>query len=107
MIPLGQAKLIEHRHTTGALVKSWDLSPWGGPRVFLGPVTQPMPEPGTTVDRGTLRLDTGTGEVWKLEEGDPKPKIGLPGVASGALNAGILGMAAAAGLLLAVLMGRR
>lgn len=107
MIPLGKAKLIEHRHATGIEVKSWDLSPWGGPRVFLGAVTQPLPEPGTTVDRGTLRLDTGTGEVWKLEPGDPGPKIGAAGVARRALGLGTLGLAAAAGLLLAGMMGRR
>ena len=76
---LGVAKLVEHKHETGVTVKSWDLTPWGGPLVFLGPVTSPLPPKGTTVDRGTLRVDTGSGEVWKLEGGEAPPAVGPTG----------------------------
>lgn len=76
---LGDARLVESTHPDGARVRSWDLTTFGGPRVFMGPVTQELPV-GTT-DRGTLRLDTFTGSVWMLEEGDPPPTLGVPGMA--------------------------
>lgn len=74
---LGQADLVESIHETGARVRSYDLSPWGGPPVFMGPVEQPLPT--GTLDRGNLRLETLTGGVWLLQEGDPLPTIGAPG----------------------------
>ncbi len=106
MIPLGKAKLVENEHATGVTVKSWDLSPWGGPMVFLGPITQPLPPPGTTVDRDNLRLDTGTGDVWQLEAGDPPPKVGMPGAVGTAFKFGPLAAAAIIGLVFASLRSR-
>lgn len=79
MKSLGQAELVDRLHETGALVRYWDLTPFGGPMVFMGPVTQQLPV--GTIDRGNLRLDTYTGAVWVLEAGDPKPTIGSPGAA--------------------------
>ncbi len=79
---LGEAKLVESDRTVGGKTvraQSWDLRPWGGPAVFMGPVEQQLPV-GTT-DRGTLRLDTFSGSVWRLEAGDPPPTLGVPGVA--------------------------
>lgn len=80
---LGKAKLVEHPHESGITAKSWDLSPWGGPMVFLGAATSPLPPAGTTVDKANLRVDTGTGEVWQLELGDPPPSVGRTGKIGG------------------------
>lgn len=77
MIYLGEARLTEEDHATGERVRSWDLGAFGGPTVFMGPVDQALPV-GTT-DRGGLRLDTFTGAVWRLEEGDPPPTLGKAG----------------------------
>lgn len=106
MIYLGLAKLVEATHPTGIRVKSWDLTPWGGPEVFLGAITQPMPPIGTTVDRGGLRLDTNRGRVWKLEEGDPGPRFGTPGLL-GAVNMQTLAMFAVGAYVLSGMMGVR
>jgi len=79
---LGEARLVESDRTVGGKtvrVRSWDLRTWGGPMVFMGPVEQQLPV-GTT-DRGNLRLDTFTGSVSMLEEGDPPPTLGKPGMA--------------------------
>ena len=76
---LGTAKLVESTHVTGARVKSWDLTPFGGPLVFMGRVESPLPA-GTT-DRGNLRLELNTGKVWQLEGGEPGPTAGPPGTA--------------------------
>lgn len=76
---LGKAKLYEHRHETGALVRSYDLTPWGEIPLFVGPADQPLP-PGS-VDRGNLRIELQTGNVHLLEAGDPAPSIGEPGAA--------------------------
>lgn len=74
---LGTAKLFEHRHETGALVRSYDLTPWGELPVFLGPIDQELPT-GTT-DRGNLRIELQTGKVFILEPGDPAPSQGKAG----------------------------
>lgn len=76
---LGKAKLYEHRHGTGALVRSYDLTPWGEIPLFVGPVDQPLAE--GTVDRGNLRVELQTGNVYLLQPGDPAPSIGKPGAA--------------------------
>lgn len=74
---LGTAKLYEHRHETGALVRSYDLTAWGELPLFLGPVDQELPV-GTT-DRGNLRIELQTGKVFILEPGDPLPSLGKAG----------------------------
>ena len=74
---LGTAKLYEHRHETGAPVRSYDLTPWGELPLFLGPIEQELPV-GTT-DRGNLRIELQTGKVFILEPGDPAPSLGKAG----------------------------
>lgn len=83
MIALGKAELIESQHSSGVLVKSWDLTPFGEAALFLGPVTSPLPPPGSTRDIGAIRIDTGTGEVWQLESLDPPPALGPSGRVAG------------------------
>lgn len=79
MIPLGKANLVESTHETGVRVKSWDLAPFGEGPLFMGPVSSPLPPPGTTRDIGSIRIDAGTGEVWQLQSGDPPPAFGAAG----------------------------
>lgn len=102
---LGKAKLVESRHASGQRVKSWDLSQWGGPLVFMGPVGQALP--GGTTDRGTLRLETATGRVFNLEAGDPPPSTGTVGYTQRPLNLLTLVGVVGASLLLGKMRRRR
>lgn len=77
---LGKAPLIEHTHETGRRVRSADLSPFGGPAVFLGPIEQKITT--GSVDRGVLRLVLPSLDVFQLAPGDPPPTIGGKGVGS-------------------------
>ena len=67
--------------------------------VFMGLTSSPLAV--GTVDRGNIRLDTQTGEVWILEAGDPPPTIGAAGgamsltpllwIVGGAIALGMMG----------------
>lgn len=86
MNALGRAQLIELRHSTGQMVKAWDLRPFGGDPLQLGLTTSPLPPAGSTVDRSlssgrVLRIDTSTGDVWEITPAQAvaePPVIGPP-----------------------------
>lgn len=102
---LGVAKLTHGVHSSGMLTKSWDLTPWGGPMVFLGPLTQPLPT-GTT-DKGDLRIELNTGKVWRLVPGDAPPTVGPPGEVTQTPLRGAWMLAVAGGALLLAAATRR
>ena len=74
----GKADLIPVDHVNGPS-KAWNLKPFGGPEVFMGLQTQPLPATDTFVDRGALRLNARNGDVYILEPGDPPPTVGKTG----------------------------
>lgn len=79
MKAIGKAQLIDVAHSSGVPSKAWDLKPFGGPEVFMGAKTQPLPATDTFVDRGGLRLNARNGDVFQLEAGDPPPTVGSTG----------------------------
>lgn len=95
MKALGQAKLVQTTNSTGALVKAWDLRPFGATLLELGLVTSPLPPPGTMVDRTLpsgriLRIDVAGGGVFEVTAEAPPPTIGKTGgVAIRSSGAGI------------------
>lgn len=77
---IGKAQLITYKHSTGIQAQGWALNPWIPNLVLhMGAAGSPLPPPGSTVDRGMLRIDTGTGDVYQLVAGDPPPKLGPTG----------------------------
>ena len=79
----GKADLIPVSHESGVPSKAWNLKPFGGPEVFMGAQTQPLPSTDTFVDRGNIRLNARNGEVFILEPGDPPPTVGKTGILGG------------------------
>lgn len=84
MKAIGQAKLVQTTNSTGAVVKAWDLRPFGATLLELGLATSPLPPPGTMVDRTLpsgriLRIDAAGGGVFEVSSSDPSPTIGPTG----------------------------
>ena len=80
---LGKAQLVQTRHESGLTAKSLDLTPFGGPMIFLGLANSPLPV--GTMDRGPLRVSFPALDVFQLAPGDPPPTIGGTGAAMGKL----------------------
>lgn len=84
MNALGQAKLVQTTNSTGAVVKAWDLRPFGGNLLELGLVNTPLPPAGTMVDRTLpggriLRIDASSGGVFEVSATAAPPTIGPTG----------------------------
>lgn len=75
---LGKAQLVQRTHESGMVVKDADLTPFGGPLIFLGRTDQPVPT--GTLDRGPLRLEMPSLNVYQLTGGEAPPTIGGKGV---------------------------
>lgn len=116
MKALGQAKLVQTTNSTGATVKAWDLTPFGGTLLQLGLVNSPLPPEGTTVDRTLpngriLRVEVASGGVFEVKASDPPPTVGATGgvpMKAAGFFAGPRAMALVAGVVVAWWMfGRR
>ncbi len=117
MKALGTAKLVQTTNDAGAVVKAWDLRPFGGNLLHLGLVSSPLPPQGTTTDRTlpngrVLRIDTSSGAVFEVESGDEAPAVGPPGgvpMKGPGVLAGGRGLAIIVGILFAFwkLRGKR
>jgi hypothetical protein len=111
---IGTAIIVQTLNSTGAVVKAWDLRPFGGDLLHVGLAESPLPPAGTTSDRTLangriLRVDVGEGGVFEVKAGDPPPTlgpIGGPKATMGGLLGKPLFLAIAAGVLFAF-MGRR
>lgn len=75
---IGQGSLVTERHSTGVQVKILDLSPFGGDRIFLGPVNSPLPT-GTADYVPGLRVEFPSLKVYRVTASSPPPSFGPKG----------------------------